>query len=63
MDSGQPQLLRQASLPGAKVALAAAPRLRRVGRNHLDAQLAQRPSHLRQPIRIHFAPTFGVNQK
>ena len=38
-----------------KAALAAAPRLRRVGRDHLHSQLAQRPPHLRQPVRIDLA--------
>src|ERR1700751_1140425 len=45
--AAQPQLLRQASLPGGKAALRAAPRLRRGGGNHLHAQIAQRPAHLR----------------
>ncbi len=35
-DPGQAQLLRQSPLPGAEAPLAAPPRLRRVGRNHLD---------------------------
>ena len=36
-DPGQAQLLRQSPLPGAEATLAASPRLRRVGRDHLDA--------------------------
>src|SRR5438445_512935 len=51
--SGQPQLLRQASLPGSEVALTAAPRLRRIRRNHANPEFAQRPSHLGQAMRIH----------
>src|ERR1043166_836741 len=35
-DAVQSQLLRQAPLPGPEVTLAAAARLRRVGRNHLN---------------------------
>src|SRR6266446_10146424 len=35
-DALQSQLLRQTSLPGSKVALAAAPCLRRVGWDHLN---------------------------
>src|SRR5437016_6105195 len=51
--SGQPQLLRQASLPGSEVALTAAPRLRRIRRDHANPEFAQRPSHLGQAMRIH----------
>src|SRR5258708_17061272 len=47
-------LLRQPALPGAETALAAPPCLRRVSRNHLYPQFAQRSSHLRQAMRIHF---------
>src|SRR5207244_780130 len=50
--SGQPQLLRQASLPGSEVALTAAPRLRRISGNHANPEFAQRPSHLGQTVRI-----------
>src|SRR5712671_5872781 len=53
-DSRQPQLLRQPALPGAETALAAPSCLRRVSRNHLYPQFAQRSSHLRQSMRIHF---------
>src|SRR6266568_2340824 len=49
---GQAQLLRQPPLPGPKAPLAASPRLRRVGGDHFDLQLLQRPPHLRQPPRI-----------
>src|ERR1700758_3825375 len=38
-NSAQPQLLRQAPLPGAEVALRTTTCLWRVGRNHLHAQL------------------------
>ena len=46
-DPPHPQLLRQASLPGPVIPLHPAPRLRRIGRNHADSQLLQRPSDLR----------------
>src|SRR3974390_1546950 len=66
-DPAQPQLLRQPSLPGPEVALRTAPRLRRIGGNHLNPQLAPRPPHLRPPMGIHLAtplpPAFGVCQK
>src|SRR5712692_1117332 len=52
----QPQLLRQAALPGREVALAAPARLRRVGRDHLHSQLVQRPPHLRAAMGVHLAP-------
>ncbi len=51
----QPQLLRQAALPGREVALAASTRFRRVGRDHLHSQLVQRPSHLRAAMVVHLA--------
>jgi hypothetical protein len=51
----QSEFLRQAALPSREVALAASPRLRRVGRNHLHPQLVRRPSHLGQTMRIHLA--------
>src|ERR1700726_1054617 len=51
----QPQLLRQAALPGREVALAAPTRFGRVGRNHLHAQLVQCPPHLRAAVIIHLA--------
>src|SRR3974390_2858731 len=54
-DPTQPQLLRQPSLPGPEVALRTAPRLRRIGGNHLNPQLAQRPAYLRYPMGIHLA--------
>src|SRR5205085_2985848 len=62
-DAVQPQLLRQTSLPGAEIALASSTRLRRIRRNHLYPQLAQRSSHLRQAMGSTFPPTFGVSQK
>src|SRR5512132_1999560 len=49
LDGGEPgerQLLRQVVLQRAKGTLAAPPRLRRTGRNVLDAGLRQRPAHL-----------------
>src|SRR6202035_5144819 len=56
--SGQPQLLWQPPLPGAEAAFAAAPRLRRIRRNHLHSQLLQRPSHLGSTLVVHLAPHF-----
>ena len=57
------QLLRQAALPGPEAALAAPARLRRVGRDHLHAQLLQRPAHLRQPLRIDLPPSLRGEQE
>ena len=54
-DPVQPELLRQPSLPGPEVAFRAAPRLGRVSRNHLHAQIAQRTAHLGQTMRVHLA--------
>ena len=53
--SSQPQLLRQPPLPGAEAAFAAAPRLRRVRRDHLHSQLVQRPPHLGSTLVVHLA--------
>src|SRR6266853_5180738 len=63
VDAVQSQLLGQTSLPGSEVALTATSRLRRISRDHLNPQLCQRPSYLRQAMPIHLAPTFGVSQK
>src|SRR6202522_1714030 len=46
-DPAQSQLLRQPSLPGGEVAFRAAPRLRRIGRNHLYSQFLHGPAYLR----------------
>lgn len=54
-DPMQPQLLRQASLPGAEVALRTPARLRRLGRDHLNAEVMQGASYLGQPLRIDLA--------
>src|ERR1700756_1843518 len=54
-DLAQSQLLRQAALPGAVAPLHPPARLRRVRRNHLDPQLFQRPSKLRDMALIHLA--------
>ena len=54
-DPVPPELLRQPSLPGPEVAFQAAPRLGRVSRNHLHAQIAQRTAHLGQTMRVHLA--------
>src|SRR5260370_13872821 len=59
----QPQLLRQPSLPRGEVALAAAARLRGVGRDHLPSQLAQSPSHLGQPVGIDLTSGLGSKPK
>jgi hypothetical protein len=55
VDFMQPQFLRQTPLPGSEVTFAATARLRRVGRNHLNTQFAQRPSYLRETMRIGLA--------
>ena len=47
-DPGQRQLLGQAVLQGPEGALAAAPGLRRIGRDVADAELLQRPADLGQ---------------
>ena len=46
-DAGQAQLLGETPLQGGEEALDASPGLGRVGRNVLDAELAERPSDLR----------------
>src|SRR6202795_3694558 len=51
-DAAPSQLLRQASLPGAKAAFAAPARLRGVSRNQLNAQLFHSSSHLGRSIMI-----------
>ena len=56
-DPVQAQLLGQLSLPGAEVALASAAGLRRIGRDHLDAQLPQRAAHRGQPLPVHDLPS------
>src|SRR5438309_9514741 len=45
----QPQLLRQAPLPSAGTALHSSACLWRIGRDHPDSQLLQRPAHLPWP--------------
>src|SRR5438067_2436411 len=52
-DAGQPQLLRQPSLPSAEATLATASGLRRVSRDHLDVQLPHRPPDLRQRLAVY----------
>src|SRR6202140_5399870 len=52
-DPAQSQLLRQPALPGAEVPLAASARLRRIRRNHLNAQITHGPSHLGQPLPVY----------
>jgi hypothetical protein len=46
------QLLDQAVLQGAKLALRAASRLRRIGRNVFDAEPIERTAHLREPLPV-----------
>src|SRR6202040_1684656 len=41
-----PQFLRQAPLPRAKVTFSSSPRLRRLGRNHLNPHFRERPPTL-----------------
>ncbi len=55
----QPQFLRQPPLPSPEVAFHAPPRLRQVGRDHLNPQLAERPPHLRQPSWVNGAAGLG----
>ena len=63
-DWAQTQLLRQASLPGAKPPLATPPRLRRVSRDHLNPQPLQRPPHLGSVVRgLTGPPAAGVGEK
>src|SRR6266581_8515837 len=52
-DAEQAQLLRQSPLERAKHALAAAARLRRIGRDMLNAEPCQRPADLGQPLFVH----------
>jgi hypothetical protein len=58
-DPGQRQLLGQAILQGAEGTLAAAPGLRRIGRNMANAELLERPAHLGQLGLRHFAASLG----
>ena len=60
--SGQRQLLGQTVLEGAKGALAAAPGLRRVGRDVADAELLERPSDLGQLGLGDFAASLGGDE-
>jgi len=57
-NSAHAQLLRESPWPGAKISFPASTRLRRIGRDHANSQLSERPSHLRQPLRIHFPAGF-----
>ena len=50
------QLLRQPPLMRAERALRAAPRLRRVGRDHLDPEPRHRPTELGRVVPVHLAP-------
>ena len=52
MDASDSQFLRKPSLPGLERALAAAPCLRRIGRDHLYAELAQSPPNLCQSLPV-----------
>ena len=58
-DPGLGELPGQARLMGAKGALRAAPRLRGVGRDHLDAQLPQGAPELRGVTLVDLAPRLG----
>src|ERR1035437_2196013 len=71
-DPAQSQLLRQPSLPSREVAFRAAPRLRRVSRNHMHAKFLHGTSHLRGTLIIDLAtalrrqpemsPTVGIER-
>ena len=54
-DPGQAQLLGQALLQGPEHALRAPPRLRRIGRDQLDAELLKRPAHLGRIVLVDLA--------
>ena len=60
VDADEPQLLGQAILQRAEDALRAAPGLRRIGRDVLDAELRQGASDLGLCVRDAFSPPFGV---
>src|SRR5207249_3250107 len=57
-DPPQPQLLRQAPLPGPEVSLTPSAGLRRIRGNHRDSQFAQGPPHLGEPLPVHHLPGF-----
>ena len=62
-DPGQPQFLRQPSLPSAEVAFTAAPRLRpEAGIIWMSSSRKARPTWVRRCTST-FPPTFGVSQK
>ena len=54
-DPGEAQLLGQALLQGPEHALRAAPGLRRIGRDQLDAELRQGPADLGRVVLVHTA--------
>ena len=57
-DCGQSQLLRQATLPGAKASLAPSSRLRRVRGDHLYTQFFHRPANLGRPVFVNLFACF-----
>ena len=63
VDAPQPQFLRQTALPSPVTALHPASRLRRIGRDHLNPQFLQSPSHLRQMMGIHLLAGFWRHEK
>src|SRR6202007_1479727 len=63
VDPAQAQFLREPPLPGAEVPLRTPARLRRVGRDHRNAQLLQRSAHWRELPRIDLPPRLGVSKK
>ncbi len=58
-DAGQCQLLGEPVLQGAEGALGAPARLRRIGRDVLDAELGQGPSELGGLVAVHLATRLG----
>ena len=56
LDPGKAQFLRQTLLQRPEHALRPAPRLRRVGRDQIDAQLPERPTDLRRLLLVHLPP-------
>src|ERR1700681_4199842 len=62
-DARQSKLLWQPPLPGAKATLAAPPRLRGVGRDHLHSQFLHRSPHLRQSMLVHLLARLRRHEK
>ena len=59
VDPGEPELLHQPVLQGLKRTLRTPSRLRRIGPDMLDAELLERPAHLRQAAAVDLAARLG----